>query len=317
MKFTDFIIEIMYVSIIVIYILFFLYGRWRNETMAESWVRSFSDIFEYNFAKLGSETILMKDGQHVFIMKGSGRQNSIGVQAVLELCKRHDILYTMYQTFRNTKDKVTIDLVLENMDPFVFALISNNHVKGYKDNYKDIQRFTKPRDFSSMENFPDDKFTVLAECEEILPVIMSHKVVEILDTYYDSIEAIHFSDQFQNKKYKQLIRFVYYLPLKADEAEQHKVLLNMAMYFIDLVSSIQLSPETKKKALERRAKAKSEQEKEKAEEKMENMRKKQEEKKKKEDERIKKMTPEQQAKEEAKLRRRETRKASKIKVVFG
>jgi len=238
------------------------------------------------------------------------------MQAVLELKKRHDIFYTLYQLFKKTKDKLILDIVLEKMEPFVFALVSNKLVKDFRQNTKDIKFFTKVREVSN-EDFPDDKFTCLSECTEILPDLLSSKVLDVFNNIGDSIELIHFSDQFPHKAHKQILRFVFYLPTNPQEMENHRTLLTMAMYFIDHVSTVGLTSETKKKAAERRALAQAEEAKEKAEERQEAQRKKQDEKRKKEDERLKKLTPEQLAKEEARMRKKESKRNSKMKVVFG
>ncbi|RKO94318.1 hypothetical protein BDK51DRAFT_33284, partial [Blyttiomyces helicus] len=93
LEWTDFLMEIALVSVIVAYIGSYFLARSKNNDVARMWLRSSLDIWERNFALFGDSEghKLIRDGPRDYILYGSGRVHVHHVYAYLHLGAGYDL----------------------------------------------------------------------------------------------------------------------------------------------------------------------------------------------------------------------------------
>jgi len=105
-------------------------GKRQNQLIATEWASSFIELFKKEFAQVGFETeALIKETNSKFILIATGRVSCVGLQATLELKKRHDLAHVLWDLFRSSKDLLTIEIALDEGQPFVFALVPSKDEK--------------------------------------------------------------------------------------------------------------------------------------------------------------------------------------------
>jgi len=255
--------------------------------------------------------MLFKRTQNAYSMIATGRINCIGLQAVLKLKRRQDLLYRIYDFFTKADDTLVMDIAMNNLDPIVLAIVPKKQVRSYRKN-KDIESFTNQTLSHSIPDFPD-ALTILCDSEEAPQVILTPDIVHTIRDNQQLIQAIHITDNFPGKVYKKVLRFIYKIP-PVDQVEEMRIIILMALHLIDVLASLHLSFQSKKKLLNLRNQA-TEKDKEDPKEVQE---KRLEEKRKKEQQKYEQMTPEQRAKVDQKRSRREAkRNQGKVKVVYA
>jgi len=308
--------EILCTTFLAVYGINFLLGSRTNLHIATSWGKIYNELFVEHFAKVGFDTMLTKQTQNVYSMRATGRINCIGLQAVLKLRRRQDILSRIWDIFNKPNDTLVIDVAMvPEMEPMVFVIVPIKSEKSYRKSNKDIEKFATPRPaYQKLPNFPES-LSILSDSDEVVEALLIPKVVKVIGDYKNYIEAIHFTDHFNHMQYNKVLRFIFKLP--PNKMEDIMLLTKMALFFIDQVAAFTLSITAKKKAMSLRTHAQLAAQKEKSEERQEAIQKRQEEKRKKEHEKYDQMTPEQRAKEDQKRAKRDAKKANKLKVVYG
>jgi len=98
-------------------------GKDQNYNIASKWGLCFSELFKEHFAKIGSDAMLFKRTQNAYSMVATGRINCIGLQALLKLKRRQDLLSRVYDFIVRSDDTLVMDIAMNNLDPIVFALV--------------------------------------------------------------------------------------------------------------------------------------------------------------------------------------------------
>jgi len=213
----------------------------------------YNELFKKEFGQVGYEgMMLIKETNSKFALVATGRANCIGLQATLDLKKRHDLTQVLWNIFRSSKDVLNIEIALDSIDPFVFALVPSTEEKRYKKEVEDIKLYALPSPKLAEEYNIPERFSVLTDCKQVVPIIFTTDVVKTLHECEHLIELIHFTDQCTNPKYKHMLKFQFLIP---KDKKELKTLLQMALYFIDAISEINLPPQAIKIQRELRYKA--------------------------------------------------------------
>jgi hypothetical protein len=310
-------LEGFYVLMLAIYCGNFWLGRRSNRHIALAWAHTFADLFRKNFSKVGESTLLTQESQNEFKMVATGRRNCTGLQATLNLKRRHDLLSLLLGLVYPVEDTLKIEIPLESegMDPFIFAVVNNNEAKQfYKDNF-DIAAYCKE---TSVEGEALEGMTVYTDCQEVVDELLYEHVRTTLAKYSHLFRSLHLTDQ--SKTYanqKKLLRFVYRLP-GMEGMDELTTLLRMALHFIDLASRTKLSASAKARAEKKRAKVAEEASRAAHTQRQELAQQKKMEKKQKQQQRMASLSKEQQRKaEEKELKRQRKKRMPKFKVVYG
>jgi hypothetical protein len=318
---TNYYLEIVYISFILVYIVNYWIGKRKNEQIATAWASAVSKAFKSNFSKVGEgkNIGIVKESQNLYKLKATGRINCIGVQATLDLRKRHDLFSLIVELFYKNEDTVTLDILMNDdaMDSYVFAVVKKKDEKKFRKSVPDVPLFA-PGSASAPPGFPSS-FVVCSECEELTSDFLNSEAQVILTKYEGLFKRLHFSDQaVLSPSYKKTLQFVFRLPDKESDMEGIHILTRMAFYYIDLVAKTTLSKQAKQKATNNRTKALAQASKQTHEQRQEAAQQRKLAKLQKEKAALEKLSPEEQRKAEEKIQKREMKKRMpKFKVSFG
>jgi len=317
--------EILVIFFLIGYGINFILGKKKNAVLVESWAKKNRELFEQNFALVGVDEkghMILKESNSVFKCYCSGRINCESLMAVVELQKRHDLVFYAIEMFSNGRDILTIDVEMNDVDmePFVFAIVSKREEKQLRKDLKDLNSMFTQNYTNIVPNFPK-KLVILSELEEIIPAIITNEVLATIIKYEQYFIKMHFTDQnpYNTKTKKKLLRFVYALPA-ITELEQLSTLMKMAIYFIDQVPKLYFSAQNKKTIEKNRMLAQEKLLKETHSQRQEAAQQRKIDKKQKEEEQKSQvpLTKEELKRREEKERKKELKKKqSKIKVVVG
>ncbi len=253
--------EISCVILLILYAFNYIYGRRKNDDIAETWYKSVETLFKEQFSQLGyySNTqvgvqgVFIKDSDSSFKFYASGRRNCIGVLCTLELRKRQDLLSLFLACFdlSTMSDTLTIEIPLEHMDPLVFAVIPKRKATGMKRDWTDLKYFTEAFPLTSSKL---DHLNILALSPTLEANLLDQRVIQMLSDLKQEFEAIHFTDQSPHEVLgsKKLLRFVFRLPSDVKGLGRVRELTGMALQFIDRMASFRLSSALRTKAEEQR-----------------------------------------------------------------
>jgi DNA integrity scanning protein DisA with diadenylate cyclase activity len=153
---------------------------------------------------------------------------------------------------------------------------------------------------------------LLSDSSEMVSTILTGDVAKTLQSFDKDIIFVHFTDQFSvDPKYKKILRFVLRMPPLSDMGK-HITVFKMMFFLVDLIGRTKLSDRAKQAATQKRQKIVQKSLKETRQQREEAAQQRRLEKERAEKEKLEKrmesMTPEQQKKLEAKLKRREVKK---------
>jgi hypothetical protein len=290
-------------------------GRLANRRIALSWGRTFAQLLDSNFSRVGEGGgLLIKESENRYRVPATGRRNCHGLQATLNLARRHDLFATVYEFFMPTPDTLTIEVPYEdNVDPMVFALVPNPRAKTVLKDNTDLSLFAKQVAWPELNQW----FTVIAESEEGAGLVLTKQISSTIAKYHNIVRYIHISDQFPHLTYKRMMRFELNLPA-AEKMEDLATLMRMIIFLIDHMPNIKLPPAAKARADKKRAKAAEEEAKAAHAQRQEAAQQKKAEKRASDKEKLKELPPDQQARAADKeARRARKKKMGKLKVVYG
>jgi len=302
--------EATFIAFLLFYTLNYFVGRKTNERIAMVWGKAFRGLFEENFTRVGDGALLIKESQCQFRLAATGRLNCIGLQALLDLRKRHDLIAVTWNFFNPSQDILIIDVALEHMDPFIFAVVHKSKEKKFRKDHKDVEKYASTH---SIPNLPDGMI-VLTDTKELIPVFLHEEVIKTLDMYKDVIEVIWFTDQNPFFQYNNTLRFIFKIPKRVETVESRmKTPIKMVLHFIDKVATTKLSKEAKDKSAKTRSVVARANAKQSHEEMQERAQKRKLEKQQKEKEDLENLTPEEQRKRERRVQKKEMKKKNPFK----
>eukprot|EP01080_Neovahlkampfia_damariscottae_P001049 gene1049-10568_t len=233
----------------IVYIYVYFTGKSKNQEMAKNWASHFSQLLTDNFSSNAEEKIVLyKDGHSEYRSWSTGRYNCDGYSATISLQKRYDLLSILFGlAFGADDDLITIDIPYPKLEPFIFAIADTD----YKEKYQDVKNLA-----STITNDEIRPFVVYTDSPELASTstgLLTPQVIGILSKYHRYFVSLHFSDQSEFYSTKCL-RFQFKMPSKMEDLDK---LMEMTIYYIDLIASIKLKSK-EKNLLQRDALAKAE-----------------------------------------------------------
>ncbi|PFH52743.1 hypothetical protein AMATHDRAFT_73876 [Amanita thiersii Skay4041] len=250
---------------LVFYIIFSRLGVAKNSNMSRRWLQVHLPIYEQQFSKPQSSGGLISDGYTDFFNFSTGRRNVASLHTVFTLRPRHDFFQWAFQTLRSfvdlyyqAKDDIQLDFKLAPRlltHDFVWAVVAKEELRSIKDERWDLT-FTKssenpalPPSLSVMSEFADitDNMFKPSGNFSLLTMLQDPKILP----YFRSLTV---TDQPRQRPLG---------PIPAGGREKHVILSLIApspshaadtvdfvtamFNFIDLLSKVNLRPETKAK----------------------------------------------------------------------
>lgn len=327
---------------LAIYGLNYLYGRRVNQSLAERWLATCSEVLEENFALVGADNTakLVTDSADQLYLYCSGRLNCESCMITLDLRPRQDLFAALWallagSTANAASDTVTLEVMMGstaetggNMDKYCLAICQKHEEGLTRSTSKDLQG-TALRKWKTQLH---DSLMCMSEEEEVARDLLPEVVVPTLNENRQYIKLIHFSDRLQvgaTRRERAALKFVFQLlpvhrhPAKdggKDKTEEEKlrvgeILLRIALRYVDKVATYQVghaARERIKKALQLQAEAefKKTRTQREAEAQQRKLNKLQQEKAS-----IESMSPAARAKYEEKLEKKKRKEAAPVKSV--
>jgi len=277
-------LELLMAAGLVVYFINFLTGKTKNYRIAHAWFNAHKDLLEANFSLVGDdgaknvdeiETQMVKEGEHLFSLWCSGRTGCEGMLVEIKLLKRQDMVAVISNMMKPAHDQVQVKVQMnsEDMDSFVFCLAHKKAANRLSKEMADLNTYCPEKRAADKYGVPSN-FLLLSEIAEVSAAMMDPKMVAILNKYPQSVDSIHFSDQYTGLKPsddqmpadlpsgKKMLIFTFNIGANKgasgqtleDQIEDMKPLMLLVFYFVDKVRRYKLSREAKNKAEKNRSK---------------------------------------------------------------
>lgn len=228
---------------LVMYAINYFIGRRMNAKLAQQWYEVINPILEKNFSRPG---FLDRISANEFSVTATGRIHCRGLQATLRLRRRQELFLYVLDLFQKKEETLTIEIPLLNMEPFVFAVGHPKSIKELQEKYTDLTDFAKK---VQARNIPDS-LQVLTESVDVADALFTKQVMLTLEKYESTFQYAFVTDQSNiNPHFPKMLRFQFVYG-----KQEIKLLFRMAIHFIDAVSRLRLSKQSRADAQSSRAK---------------------------------------------------------------
>lgn len=222
---TNYIYEIVMLVIILVYLIFYLFGKSKNSRLANAWYQANRDLLEKNFALVGDDGqspdintnseqgLFIKDSDNSYGLWCSGRQGCEGLLVQLKFIKRQDFINgVVMQMIKPKSDQLVFSVEYpnkEDIDSFVFCLTGKKQSQQMFNDYQDLSSFCVEKKLSNsvQSQFVDllspqvnQKFVILNEIGEIPNLILDKTVCAFMNKYPEMVDFILVSDQYTGFK---------------------------------------------------------------------------------------------------------------------
>lgn len=229
---------------IAVYLANFIGGSRKNKRIAQNWYRTYEDWFKTQFA---STSPLQKDSQFTYKFYASGRRYCTGMLVTLNLRKRHDLFSLMMEAGGANEDSIVIEIPMmeDDMEPFVFAITRKKAEKKMKKNNKDLDNLS----LSIKSKIIPESLALLTDTPDLEIAFLDERSCRTIGLEW--FRSLHFTDSGSVKfnASTKVLRFQFRLPT---DVSQLRVLIEMAIFFVDRVANTKLSSVAKQKNLTKR-----------------------------------------------------------------
>ncbi|KAI0558123.1 hypothetical protein FGB62_233g030 [Gracilaria domingensis] len=316
---TLFYFELFVASLVVAYVIGFLYGSYINLNLARKVASNLREILDQQFVKYGTEEgkTLLKDGPSFYWYHATGRRHTSGLTVFMDLAKRMD-LFSYTSSFMTTpqRDRIVFYMPITNdvsMDPLTLFIVKRKELSRLREiqegeAMKSVERYAG--EVMDVSGLPGELVT-MTEHSDIVTYLMPERIRTVIARQSKNLVSIHVTESgakwdSQCSASKRLIRIEFVLPWQQKHLPQ--VLEDMsqiAIHCLDTVAQTKISASARKKATELRRKAQQQQEKKIQKARAEEAAARRLAKKKEEEEAVGKMSREKQIKYEEKKRKKE------------
>ncbi|VDD90955.1 unnamed protein product [Enterobius vermicularis] len=263
-------VEALFLLLVGLYMINYVAGRRRNQSIAYSWFADVSGILQEQFTIVGddgtsevpSEGHLLKETDSSYSIWCSGRLGCQSMLIQMKLKKRQDLISIFMGVIRPTSDKVIIRIDLDHneMDSYVFAFGQRKAVTKAVKEMLDLSLFTVERRGQDRFVLPSS-MALYAELPEAAATIIDPTVQQVLSKYGTSLDYCHISDQYSGLKpaegetYTRMpdtIRAIIFVLNMSEDKNETKTLMKTIFHCLEKVRKYRLSREGKAKADKKR-----------------------------------------------------------------
>ncbi|KAG2215650.1 hypothetical protein INT46_006254 [Mucor plumbeus] len=325
LKIMDFQMEIVLVSVFVLYFFVWLRGKKANLNKAKGWLNGQIDYLQSQFALVGDkksndQSILMMDGPADYLLYTTGRRNVQFGHWWLKLKPRNDVL-TLFSTqvlsmvtsvTKPATDRVELKLHLDKAlsEKFVVGVVKKELAADLFKKRFDLNRVGK---IASNKAIASSEYTIYAETQKLADLILTPKVTDIINKSNGRLESLIISslpdeepEMFETDSYIT-ISLNFLMP----SSNEFDPLVELVGDLPDAISQLRLTGDIKTKVNKNREELGKEYAKKIAADRAEELAQKKAEAKRAEEERVKKLSPAEQRKWEEKERARNMKKQQK------
>ncbi|KAG9070644.1 hypothetical protein KI688_008182 [Linnemannia hyalina] len=211
--------EVMYLSIILLILITYIFGKKHNEVLAKTTMAVMLPLFRANFSRVGDNGAeLAIDAPHEYIIYLTGRRH------VATMKPRQDLIRTISTLFSTpVLDTCTLNVTM-NPDEYsdgVFAVVPKSSGTKIRNRNYDLTTFTKASNQKSL----DESLITLTESNElteaILPLVADklNQAAEWLDYFIVTDQPTDKPESLPTKPHAKRISLSFRLP-KATEARK-------------------------------------------------------------------------------------------------
>jgi len=234
--------EFMLIIILAIYVINYFLGKKLNEKYVLLWTQQNKPLFESEFAHIGvgngpEGALIQAESANSYRFYASGRQNCESALVSLDYKKRQDLLSMfIFNLIWPERDRIRVDIVIDNAVPFVFAVSKRREAKNISTNNNDVKNFCRRMPNAELEK----QFAVFAETEESANYVLTNAVISALKKNDNVIESIIISDLRQSGK--QFLRAELIVPSQhLKNPADLQTVFKMLFYLVDQVANFKMS----------------------------------------------------------------------------
>lgn len=201
--------EILALTGILVYLLNFIHGKFKNSYLATSWLSSHLEYLKSQFELVGDDGIekdvqssfqLNKETEHLYNLWCSGRASVNGLLVELKLMKRQDLISIISNYIVPTRDQVILSIELDTLDSFVFACGNKKTVAKIQKNLEDMTLYCNDKMKSGEKFGLPETMGLVSEHGEVINSVLDAKVKQVINQYSDLFDYVHISDQYSGPK---------------------------------------------------------------------------------------------------------------------
>ncbi|VDN06760.1 unnamed protein product [Thelazia callipaeda] len=262
--------EALVLSILIIYMINYVIGRSKNQSIANKWFMAATPFLEEQFTLVGDdgtseelrEGHMHKDTDSTYTIWCTGRVGCQGMLITLKLLKRQDLIHVILNFIRPKQDKVIIRIDVDHseMDSFVFAIGHRKSVTKAVKEMMDLSMFTVERKGLDKVGL-SSSIVVYAEIFEAVNAIIDPTILSVFRKYESAIDYFHFSDQYSGYKpsdgeaftrLPETYRVLFFALKMGDDITELEALMKTVFHCFEKIRRYRLSREGKLKADKKR-----------------------------------------------------------------
>jgi len=194
--------EVLGVVVVLIYFINYIIGSSKNRALAEAWLEACMEKLESNFTIIGIENKckLERDSASLYTLYCSGRINCESVTFSISLKPRHDLfmwLYGMVQAL-HFEDVVSIQVAMglesetgARMEKFCFAVVNKSQELKVRSDHKDLSSPIVARRWKTRLH---DVFSCISDDDEIPKDFMPDVISSTLNEHRQYVKLLHFTE---------------------------------------------------------------------------------------------------------------------------
>ncbi|OON21766.1 hypothetical protein X801_02332 [Opisthorchis viverrini] len=273
-------LEMLFISMLVIYFSNFLIGRSKNTQLATAWFAAHKPILETQFAMVGDDGqaepgsgTLLKESEHLYSLWCSGRAYCDAMLVELRLLKRQCLVFTLANWFQPAYDTIVAKVIMEDseMDGWVMAVGRKRRLQALMKDHQDLAFFCPDKRGQRHPGLPES-LTVLSELSEATTSMLNAPICKFLTDNEECVDYLFFSDQYTGPKpppdetpsaklpvTQKVLIFGFRVGTKGsvsvEDMEAAAPLFQFIFYVIDKVHRLRLGKEAKAKSERNRQRA--------------------------------------------------------------
>ncbi|KAF9911043.1 hypothetical protein EC991_004915 [Linnemannia zychae] len=214
--------ELMYLSIILLIIITYMFGKKHNEILAKTTMAVMLPLFRANFSRVGDNGAeLAIDAPHEYIIYLTGRRHVATVHGLIKMKPRQDLIKTIFGLFSTpVLDTCTLNVTMDpdEYSDGVFSVVPKSTGTKIRNRNYDLTTFTKASNQKSL----DESLIALTESSElteaILPLVADklNQAAEWLDYFIVSDQPAVKPESLPKKPYAKRISLSFRLPKATD-----------------------------------------------------------------------------------------------------
>lgn len=248
--------EVIAITILIIYIIVYIYGTARNNTIAQNIYNTIEPLLNVQFSEYKSyNNSPIKYNNNEYLIYCTGRRYIHSMLIKLQLHSRYDIITMISELLLangSARDMITIDIALDNdvIDKYVVCVIKKKLSKQYKKYSSELTNLVTST-INDMNEL-NDRYIIYTDSNDASKQLVDKSTITLLNRYNAFIDYLHISDSYvidHDSSTTNVIRLHMSIPNSTDEL---LVVIDSLLHVADRLHTIHLTSQTRSKNIEKR-----------------------------------------------------------------